>query len=183
MNTPNSSLKNELIKAKRLNDRFGRSCLDDAHVKDLFLKYRELIAETDALMETSGVVAACTRCAASTRGGCCFKGMDDDYGFMLLYINLLLGSAVSEIPAFPEICHFIGSKGCELKARHSFCLNYFCPDLKHSLGEKIIAEIRASVGSQLLAGWELELALNSWIAHAAGVGCGQRKGVACPNTR
>jgi len=159
-----TSLGKELTKAKRLEDRFGRSCLDDARVNALFLKYRALISETDTLMETSGVVAACTRCAVSTRGGCCFKGMDDDYGSMVLYINLLLGSAFSEISDFPEICHFIGGNGCKLKARHSFCLNYFCPDLKDSLGNQIISEIQATVGRQLHAGWELELALHGWVA-------------------
>lgn len=166
MNKPGSSLKNELMKATRLNDGFGASCLNDTHVNGLFRTYRELISETDALMKSSGVVSACTRCAASGKGSCCFEGMDEGYGFLSLYINLLLGSTFSEVSDDPESCHFIGKNGCELQARHSFCLNYFCPDLKQSLGEKIIAEIHKNIGRQLLAGWELELALNRWLAHS-----------------
>jgi hypothetical protein len=88
--------------------------------------------------------------------------MDEGYGFLLLYINLLLGATFPETGSLRS-CHFIGETGCKLPARHSFCLNYFCPDIKNSLGETTISEIQACIGEQLLAGWELECALNRWI--------------------
>jgi hypothetical protein len=166
MNKPDGPLELELMKATRLNDRFGPSCLDYKDVRDLLLKYQALISKTDDIMRARGIVAACTRCAVSGKGSCCFKGMDEGYGFLLLYINLLLGSTFSDQAEFPEICHFIGKNGCELQARHSFCLNYFCPDLKHSLGEKIVTEIQVAVGEQLFAGWELERTLTRWLADA-----------------
>jgi hypothetical protein len=167
MNKPiTDPLKIELMKAKRLNDRYGLFCLNDKNISDLLSNYLDLISKTDDMMMASGVVTACTRCAVSGKGSCCFKGMDEGYGFLLLFVNLLLGSKLSEAPDFPEICHFIGKNGCELRARHSFCLNYFCPDLKDSLGGKVIAEMQANIGEQLFAGWELERTLARWIADA-----------------
>ena len=57
----------------------------------------------------------------------------------------------------------MGEKGCKLKARHSFCLNYFCPQLVDTLGEERLIGIQRQAGEQLLAGWELERALSRYI--------------------
>lgn len=161
MNQLRSPLERELTRAKQLHERFGGSCLDVRDIGDLFRKYRELISQTDNLLKSSGVVSGCTRCAMRT-GSCCFPGMDEGYGYLLLYVNLLLGWTFPENSGNREGCRFMGKNGCELPARHSFCLNYFCPDLKQSLGERVISEIRATAGAQLLAGWELECALDRW---------------------
>jgi hypothetical protein len=45
-------------------------------------------------------------------------------------------------------------------------LNYFCPDLKNSLGEETILRTQQQVGEQLIAGWELERALARYLADA-----------------
>jgi len=92
--------------------------------------------------------------------------MGESYGSIGLFVNLLLGSALPEKTDFPASCHFVGDRGCKLQARQSFCLNYFCPDLKNSLGEQTILGIQQQVGEQLIAGWELERALAKHIADA-----------------
>lgn len=148
-----------------MSGRFGAQLPVDTALEVLFETYRDLIRKTDALMIESGVVSACSRCAVE-KGSCCFAGMDDGYGALLLYVNLLMGSELSEKADFPRSCRFVGKAGCRLKARHSFCLNYFCPDLRESLGEKEVERIQRSVGEQLLAGWELERALALWMANA-----------------
>ncbi len=152
-------LNKEIEKARRLYQLFGPACRHDATICSLTEKYLELIRRTDSLMHESGVVDACTRCAES-KGSCCFREMGESYGFQQLLTNLLLGVPLPEQADFPETCHFIGEKGCKLKAKHSFCLNYFCPELKELLGKEMIGKLERIVGEQLWAGWELELLLD-----------------------
>ena len=166
MNRPGSLLRIEMEKALRLNERFGPACLNDPQSARLLRKLRDLIRRTDSAMLQSGVVSACTRCAVIGKGSCCFREMGESYGFMGLFVNLLLGSVLPEKTDFPGSCHFMGDKGCKLQARQSFCLSYFCPDLKNSLGEETILGTQQQVGEQLLAGWELERALTRYLADA-----------------
>lgn len=162
----NSLLRIEIEKAMRLNERFGLACPNDPELGRLLRKLRDLICKTGSAMLHTGIESACTRCAASGKGSCCFREMGESYGFMGLFVNLLLGSVLPEKTDFPGSCHFVGDKGCKLRARHSFCLNYFCPDLRNSLGEQTILRIQQQVGEQLLAGWELERALARYMADA-----------------
>jgi hypothetical protein len=166
MDKHSSLLRLEIEKAMGLNERFGPACTNDPESGRLLRKLRDLIYRTDSAMRHSGVESACARCAASGKGSCCFREMGESYGFMELFVNLLLGSVLPEKTDFQGGCHFVGDHGCKLQARQSFCLNYFCPDLKKSLGEQTILRIRQQVGEQLLAGWELERALGRYMADA-----------------
>src|SRR5208337_3377711 len=166
MNRPASLLRIEMEKALRLNERFGSACLNDPESGRLLRKLRDLIRKTDSAMLQSGVVPACTRCAASGKGSCCFREMGESHGFMGLFVNLLLGSVLPEITYFPGSCHFVGDNGCKLQARQAFCLNYFCPELKNSVGEETVLSIQRQAGEQLLAGWELERSLARYTADA-----------------
>jgi hypothetical protein len=159
-------LKIEIERALRLNERFGLACLNDPESGRLLRKLRDLIRKTDSAMLQSGVLSACGRCAASGEGSCCFREMGESWGFMGLFVNLLLGSVLPEKTDFAGSCHFVGENGCKLQARQSFCLNYFCPDLKNSLGEQTILRIQQQAGEQILAGWELELRLARYMADA-----------------
>lgn len=163
MNKACDPLLKELKKALLLYDRFGSMCLADANLAARMQRYRETIDRTDTAMLEWGVVAACGACAVRT-GSCCFEGMDESYGFLSLYTNLLLGSAIPESADFPQSCRFIGKNGCRLRARHSFCLNYFCPDLQAILGKRRLERLHAIIGEQLLAGWEIECYLVRWMA-------------------
>ncbi len=150
-------------RALELAARYGSIVPGDVALASLFWQYRELICETDSIMKDSGAAAACAVCAADT-GSCCFPEMEQGYGVLSLYANLLMGSDISAAAHFPGSCRFAGDRGCRLKARHSFCLNYFCPDLRESIGKAGLEEILRSIGRQLLAGWELERALARWTA-------------------
>jgi hypothetical protein len=158
-----NSRPTQIEKALELAARFGWTVPADAALEDLFGRFRDLIDETDAAMKDSGAAAACAACASAT-GSCCFPEMEQGYGALSLYVNLLMGSDISAAAYFPGGCRFAGEHGCRLKARHSFCLNYFCPGLKESIGRAGLEEILRSIGRQLLAGWELERALARWTA-------------------
>ncbi len=156
----------DLEKAFQLNDSLGFACRNNPELGGLLLDFRESIRKTDSAMLEFGVVAGCTRCAESGKGSCCFTEMGESFGFIGLFVNLLLGSVLPEKADFPGTCHFVGESGCKLQARQSFCLNYFCPDLKASLGSETIQKIQRQVGEQLQIGWELELALTRFISDA-----------------
>lgn len=155
---PGIKLLKEIEKALKLMDLFGSTCLDDPETSRLLRDLRERIDRTDSAMFQSGVASACARCAAA-KGSCCFREMGESYGAMDLLVNLLLGSVLPEKTDFPESCHFVGTSGCKLKSKQSFCLNYFCPDLKESLGEETVLNIQRQVGEQLFVVCELERAL------------------------
>jgi hypothetical protein len=164
--TENKELRIEIERAVRLNERFGPACLKHPESDRLLRKLRDLIGKTDSAMLQSGVVPACTMCASSGKGSCCFREMGESYGFRGLFVNLLLGSVLPEKTDFPGSCHFVGENGCKLQARQSFCLNYFCPGLKRSFGEEAILRIQQQAGEQLLAGWELERVLARYTTDA-----------------
>ncbi len=165
MSRPGDQLIKSMENALLLNGRFGLACLNDPEMGRMLRNLRELICRTDSAMLQSGVVSVCTECAGS-KGSCCFREMGESYGSIGLFVNLLLGSVLPEKTDFPARCHFVGGRGCKLQARQSFCLNYFCPGLKNSLGEQTILRIQQQVGEQLIAGWELERALARHIADA-----------------
>lgn len=165
MNKPCSNLKFEIDKARGLFLLYGQACMSDERISDRVRLYQESILRTDSMMLETGVVEACARCAAA-KGSCCFTEMGESYGCLQLFVNLLLGLELPADADFTGTCHFVGARGCKLQARHSFCLNYFCPDLKDLLGEREIMKIQIQVGEQLFLGWELERTLAERIADA-----------------
>jgi hypothetical protein len=168
MNKPDVKLAKEIEKALRLKDLLGSACLDDPESSRLLRDLRGLIHRTDSIMLQSGAATACAACAAGGKGSCCFREMGESYGAMDLFVNLLLGASLPERTDFPGSCHFVGGKGCKLPSRQSFCLNYFCPELKNSLGEETIRNIQRQVGEQLFAAFELERALARRIRSSGG---------------
>ena len=162
MSEAEKNLKKQVEKALLLHAALGPACLEDPEPGGLLLELDRLAEATDSLMLTTGVAAACSKCAAAT-GSCCFREMGESYGSIQLLGNLLLGAELPRECDFPESCFFVGEKGCKLKARHSFCLNYFCPELIGILGDRTVLEIQRQVGEQLSIGWELERALTRFI--------------------
>ncbi len=157
------SLRDLIARAERLYRRCG---LAGGELAELLARYRESIGRTDTLMLRSGVAEACARCAESRKGSCCFREMGESYDLEQLLGNLMLGCALPARAEYPDSCQFVGAKGCKLMAKHSFCLNYFCPDLKKQLGADEIDRIQRQVGEQLLAGWDVERALAALLANA-----------------
>jgi hypothetical protein len=153
-----TNLKKAIARASFLSDAHGQACLEAPQPGRLIRELRRRVEATDALMLSCGVAAGCSECAKAT-GSCCFREMGESYGVIELFANRLLGVELPQNYDFPGSCYFVGEKGCRLKFRHSFCLNYFCPGLLDKLGEKTVLAIQRQVGEQLLAGCQLELAL------------------------
>jgi len=119
-------------------------------------KYHAAISRTHLQMRKIGVLEACSICARRKSGSCCFKGVEEWYDSTPLLINLFMGVDLLMKREVQDGCLFAGSNGCRLIARHSFCVNYLCPDLATSLKEDERKILAAISGEELLLGWELE---------------------------
>ena len=156
----------KIDEARELYQKYGDLAGKDPAVSRLILRYRDRIEATHENFRGNGVNTACSECARKNRGSCCFKGMEDNYDSILLFVNLLLGV---ELPARREVkehCFFVGSSGCKLLGRYYFCLHYFCPPLERALGEEKMGHLLKVVGQEIFAGWELELAIRNFLSEA-----------------
>lgn len=162
--SPHQYALQEVERAKLLYLELGRGILCDPESALLLARYREAIRKTSGLMRTSGVVSACTECAVRGPGSCCFKGIEENCDRVLLLLNLLLGCNVPETAEMSEECFFSSGEGCRLIAKSSFCLNYLCPGLHEFLDSKAKESLLRTVGDELAAGWELEMAVRRRIS-------------------
>jgi hypothetical protein len=148
---------------------YGKTLLALPDVRQLVNRYNAAIDNTQAVMRHAGVTVVCGLCASQT-GSCCFQEVETWYDPTLLLMNLLLEADLPRSREIPGECLFLGEKGCRLRARYAFCLNYFCPALKARLGPASMETILAAVGEELAVGWELEQTLYRWARDAGETG-------------
>ncbi|HAA03889.1 MAG TPA: hypothetical protein DCZ69_17510 [Syntrophobacteraceae bacterium] len=122
----------------------------------LLSDYHQAIACSADRMLELGVASQCQNCARHGPGSCCSRGIEDWYDPMLLFVNLLLGCDLREVRPLPGDCHFVGTNGCTLIARHYFCVQFLCPAFKDQLGPTVVGRLLAVVGEELQRGWEVE---------------------------
>ena len=156
-------LRGEIAKARSLHAKYGGDISRSENIAGLLACYRRAMEDTAMLNREMEVPATCSRCATGVAGGCCFQGIEEGYDHVLLLTNLLMGCSIPDSPEMPGSCFFVGKLGCKLVARFYFCLHYFCPDLKYSLGPSGISRLLGKLGAELQAGWELEQAIRGWL--------------------
>jgi hypothetical protein len=137
--------------------------LADADLKTMLDAYTGAIEGTQRAMAVTGVVAGCTDCAGKKPGGCCFQGVEEWYDPVLLLINFLLGVDIPDTPVVPGGCLFAGPRGCQLRARYSFCINYLCPAIQEFLSEDETAALLKAAGEELGKGLEMEKKVIQWL--------------------
>ena len=143
----------EINKAMALYNAYGSLLREDQTVQGLIERYRKAIAATYEAMGDEGVLEACAQCAQGPSGSCCFEGVEDWYDPVLLLMNLLMDVPLPSRREIPEACFFVGSRGCKLRARCAFCVNFLCPKLSDAAKSR---RLLRSTGEELLCGWELE---------------------------
>jgi hypothetical protein len=74
-----------------------------------------------------------------------------------------LGIQLPEFREVPEGCLFVGSGGCKLLARHSFCVNFLCPSLIDLIKTPHVGTLLSVSGDELFRGWELEQSIRRWL--------------------
>ncbi len=156
-------IEKEIDRAKWLYAHYGEVLTEQDGLGALFDRYRNAIGKTQEVMKHLRVVETCSACAREGSGSCCFQGVEEWYDQVLLLINLLLGGQIPELREVPGGCLFVGSSGCKLIARHSFCVNYLCPTLKESIKTPPIERLLSVSGEELFHGWELERAVRQWL--------------------
>ncbi len=156
-------IEEEIDRAKRLYAHYGEALTKQNGLGALFDRYRNAIRKTQEVMNQLRVVEICSACACERSGSCCFQGVEEWYDHVLLLMNLVLGRQMPEFREVPGGCLFVGSRGCKLIARHSFCVNYLCPSLKNSIRTPPMERLLSVSGDELYQGWELERAVCQWL--------------------
>ncbi len=157
-----SFIEIEIFRARDLYEHYGRAICADRIIGRMLTSYYAAASSTRETMDKTGMIRACSACSRKGNGSCCFREVENWYDFVLLLINLLLGVEIPYSREVADNCFFLGQNGCKLLAKHSFCLNYLCPDLKDLLGP-LTTEFSSIAGHELLCEWELERALRIWI--------------------
>jgi len=158
-----TKIQKTIHKAEQLYSVYSKEILEDSRIILLLGQYQRAILQTKSHFRNSRVVEACSRCARTSEGSCCFEGMENNYDHILLLINLLMGVNLPHERELNNHCLFVGNKGCKLLARYYFCVNYFCPALENTLGEQKMNQLSTVIGNEIFAGWELEQALRNWL--------------------
>lgn len=161
-------IKGKISRAKAMYRSSCTEILADRYLQQLLSHYRAAVRDTQQLMVESGVVDLCSVCASKAHGSCCAKGVEDWYDEWLLFINLLMGIEIESPREEANSCLFVGSNGCKLAARHSFCVNFLCPAICGSLGSVQTGKLLALSGTELYTGWILEQELRKWLKRRAG---------------
>lgn len=131
------------------------------------LRRHEAIQRTLQLMEHAAIaldqaMAAmdmgplCTACAATPDGGCCSAYMGHENNDVLqLLMNLLAGVPVESMVAEGDECCFLGEKGCVLKFKPIFCLNYLCHQIRDKATDNELLFLEKKTGA--LLGYQVSL--------------------------
>jgi hypothetical protein len=164
--TDGPPVEENVRRARILRSSPGARLSHDESLGRLLSAYRDAIEATGRVMRRTGMVDTCSLCASGPWGSCCFEGVEQWYDEVLLLINLLLGARLPDRRQLPGHCFFLGSRGCALLGRHSFCINYLCPSLSRELDQEQKRQFLSIAGGEILSGWELERYLRQRLADA-----------------
>ncbi|MBI4880309.1 MAG: hypothetical protein HY812_11725 [Planctomycetes bacterium] len=119
-------------------------------------RVRRLGRGLEARMRGLGLDRLCVRCGLGPRGGCCAREMENEGDSLLLVANLLLGADVGAQRGEDSECSFLGARGCALRQKPIFCLNYLCAGMTGALSEADLAALRSETARCLEAYLTLE---------------------------
>jgi len=130
--------------------------LQDREVCSLLSELDRQIEMTQSAMIKAGIVMECADCAMDDQGTCCGVRTGYKSGSVLLLINLLLGRTLPPVPAYAYHCHFLGERGCTLRARHVICVNFVCQRLKDVFPLSVLCNVQEIAGREIDALFVLE---------------------------
>jgi hypothetical protein len=157
------STQHKVDRARELFAQHHQPVSEDGHLHRLLTDYRQAIRQNGDWMNRLGVRNACSVCAQEPAGSCCSVSVEDWYDPLLLFINLLMGCDLGETRANPADCCFVGPRGCNLVARHYYCVHHLCPSLRQMLGSVPSERLLAVAGVEVFAGWQVEQGIMKWL--------------------
>lgn len=156
------SIEEKIALAEYLWEKYGTYIAADREINQLLGLYKKVILRSHELMEKFGVVAGCTICATQVPGGgCCGAGIEDWYDEFMLLLNLLLEKKIPTERLGEKDCLFLGPTGCQLFARHHFCINYLCSRITDLLSPAELIALSAQSGKEIFLCWQLERLLRT----------------------
>lgn len=111
-------------------------------------------------MASMGMNEVCRNCGSKPGGGCCSNFMAGETDGILLLINLMLGVDVKVQHNDTIECCYLGKKGCVLKVKPIFCLNYNCRKISQGNPEESLTILNKVAGRVLCKLVEIEEAIN-----------------------
>ena len=156
------SIEEKIALTKYLWEKHGKDLAADSEIDRLLGLYRKEISKSYELMERFGVVTECAMCATEVPGGgCCGAGIEDWYDEFVLLLNLLLKRKIPTERLGEKDCLFLGPTGCQLFARHHFCINYLCSRITDLLSPAELTALSAQSGKEIFLCWQLERLLRT----------------------
>ena len=119
-------VSSKLETAHRLHREFGARLRADQEIQKSLSHLVQLEKKVAEAMRSMGMFELCAECGAQPGGGCCSAKMANETDSMLLLINLSADFEVSRKRDDDYECCFLGPKGCSLKFKPFYCLNYLC---------------------------------------------------------
>lgn len=158
-----SSFRIKLLTAKKLYQENGNSLRADVLVCQglaaLELKAQELQEQMAALK----LAPLCISCSVKPGGGCCSLFMADENDAVLLLINLLAGLTIDIQKDDGFECYLLGARGCILRFKPMFCLNYNCHAIKTHTNAAALSSYMAATGELLQSQWQLETLILAYL--------------------
>jgi hypothetical protein len=112
--------------AHRMHREFGARLRDDPEIREGLDRLTHLEQGVGEAMGSMGMFELCAECGGRPTGGCCSAKMANETDSMLLLINLCAGFEVSLERDDGYECCFLGPRGCSLRFKPFYCLNYLC---------------------------------------------------------
>ncbi len=109
---------------------------------------RRAIEATEIERKITGISEFCAWCG-SLNHDCCGAGIELRYSAELLFINLLLGAGLPESRRREDSCYFLSPRGCCLKARVVFCVNFLCRKITETIEPSRLVQLQRREGEML----------------------------------
>ena len=147
----------KLEKARTLAREYGKELLRQAEITSRLARVRAAVVSLDTHMAAMEMGKSCTRCAATSNGGCCsaYMGHENTDALQLL-MNILAGVEVKLVRNDEVECCFLGANGCILLYKPIFCLNYLCGRIQKESGAEDLKILEQKTGALLGAQVGLE---------------------------
>jgi hypothetical protein len=107
-------------------------------------------------MASLNLAPLCSNCALKPGGGCCSLYMADENDAVLFLINLLAGYPISIQKDDGFECYLLAPRGCILRFKPIFCLNYNCHAIKTHTDAAILSSYLAASAQLLQSQWQME---------------------------
>jgi len=148
-------IRARLAVAQRLHAELGPELAANGAFSRMLAQAEVLEKELARTMAGLELGALCTACGVKVGGGCCSSFMVGENDAMQLLLNLMAEVPVAILREDEECC-FLGERGCLLRFKPMFCLNYNCRQIRDGAGMARMQGLEQAAGRLLQQQYGLE---------------------------